>query len=148
MQNSELWIIYWRKKDYFPLTDDSPYLTENGQEDEKSLLLDPCVKEDVELLTFFMGNIECSSDNNCDKIRVKVTSKVYNLTHPDLERARISSWTTTEKHIKNYLSGDISVNALKGYLLDCVNRTTECSAVAISCVKYYQAKIPQTVSWW
>lgn len=122
------------KRDWFPLESNSPILTRNGNETEKPLLLDPCVREDVNLISFMGNDIGCTSPNTSDKERVKVSSELYNLLDTDIKRNRIKVWNEVEKILAEFESDDINERACLRRLSEMVSRSSDFSACAISAV--------------
>lgn len=122
------------KRDWFPLEDGSPLLTQNGQEIEKPLLLDPCVKEDVNLISFMGNEIGCTTTSAIDKERVNVSSEIYNLTDTDIKIKRIKVWDEVEKTLEELETGDITERCCLRRLSELVNPSREFSACAISAV--------------
>lgn len=52
---------------FFPLADDSEYLTEGGEEKEIPMLLDPCKEDDVKLLSFMGNTVVSTSEDPFDQ---------------------------------------------------------------------------------
>ncbi len=123
------------KGSYFPLLTNT-YLTENGNEAEKPVLLDPCIKDDVQLLSFFAGGVyPIYSDNTHQgNIRAKASINIYNLNHNDFTQARDSIWNTVENAIEEYKNGDRTANSLKNTLTKLTAKIAPFSACAISAV--------------
>lgn len=122
------------KREWFPLKNESPLLTEQGQLVEITLLLDPCERKDVELISFMGNEIECTSTDQFNKERVKVSSELYNLVHTDIKTKRIKVWNEVEKTLEEYEATEISERVCLRRLVELVNRNTEFSACAISAV--------------
>lgn len=122
------------KGNYFPLANDSTYISENDSNNESPLLLDPCVAEDVSLLSFLGNKITAASDNDFQKLRVKVSESIYNLDDPYIANARGKIWENVVKVLEEYDSGDISRNSCIRQLKDAVSPTAPFSACAIACV--------------
>lgn len=120
---------------FFPLKEDSQYMTKHGTETEQPLLLDPCDQEDVKLLSFFGKNVLCTSTDDVDKVRVEVSSNIYNLTNRFIETDRAKVWEEVSKTLAEYESGEISQRACLRRLADTVNRDACFSACAIACVR-------------
>ena len=120
---------------FFPLKDGSPCLTDGGTEIEIPLLLDPCKKEDVELISFMGNNVECSTNNEFDKERVEVTRVIYNLIDGGIKRGLTSVWNEVDKTLSEYESSEISEGACIRRLKELVSRENRYSACAISAVK-------------
>lgn len=118
---------------FFPLCDDT-YLTPTGTEDEKPMLLDPLIKDDVKLLSFFKKDIQCTSLIPLDCKRVEVSKKIYNLTHPDFEQPRITIWESVERYLKQYDRNN-DVESLVENLKTLISQNSIFSACAISAVK-------------
>ena len=119
---------------FFPLSDESPFLTEHGGEDEIPLLLDPCIREDVILISFIGNQVVASSINDLDKMRVKVTEVIYNMVDPYIKAERGKIWENVEKILEEYESGDISRSVCLRQLRDAISRRAPFSACAIACV--------------
>lgn len=131
---TELWKNQMLKRDWFPLETNSPLLTRGGDETEKPLLLDPCVRDDVKLISFMGNKIECTTTNDSDKERVKVSSEIYNFSAPDIKQNRIQIWNEVEKTLAEFESDDISERACLRRLGEMVSRNAIFSACAISAV--------------
>ena len=119
---------------FFPLTDDSPLLTERGQEDEKPLLLDPCKEEDVKLISFMGNNVISVSSDPINAIRVEVSKKVYNLEEPYIRAERAKVWDGVVKIIEEYQSGERSLVSCRRELREISDRNAQFSACAIACI--------------
>ncbi len=123
------------KREWFPLKNDSPLLTPNGCGVELPLLLDPCVMNDVQLISFMCNDIGCTSSDSYDQEKVKVSSKIYNLLHTNIKIKRIKVWNEVEKTLEEFESNDISKGACVRRLSEMVSRSAEFSACAISAVR-------------
>lgn len=123
------------KREWFPLKNESPLLTEGGQEVEIPFLLDPCIREDVELISFMGNEIKSTSTDPFNAERVKVSSELYNLVHTDIKSKRIKVWNEVEKTLEEYEATDISEGVCLRRLGELVYRNSEFSACAISAVK-------------
>lgn len=119
---------------FFPLADDSDYLTPNGTETETPLLLDPCNLDDVKLISFLGNEVVAASTNEHEKTRVKVSAEIYNLRDPYIKAERGKAWDDVEKTLEEYASGDINKNACLRRLRNNIDRGSEFSACAIACV--------------
>lgn len=119
---------------FFPLRDGSPFLTESGDELEEPLLIDPCKRGDVALITFMGNNVVAASEDKYDQLRVEVSRKIYNLTDPYIMAERSKVWAGVEKTLAEYQSGDISRRSCIGQLKDAISRERPFSACAIACV--------------
>ena len=122
------------KGSYFPLEDGTPYLTENGNEAERTLLLDPCVRDDVKKISFMGSNVLCASGSPIDEVRVSVSRKLYNIDNHYIETERTKVWEEVLKVLAEYKSGDISIVGCLRRLGDAVHRNAPFSACAIACV--------------
>lgn len=122
------------KSCFFPLADESPFLTEHGEEKEVPLLLDPCNQKDVTLISFMGNQVVASSNSDLDKIRVKVTEVIYNMVDPYIKAERGKVWENIAKILEEYESGDISRVVCLRQLKDAVSRKAPFSACAIACV--------------
>lgn len=60
------------KGNYFPLADDGVYQSEKDENNEHPMLLDPCVAEDVKLLSFLGNRVVPATDDELGKERVAV----------------------------------------------------------------------------
>lgn len=118
---------------FFPLADDSPLLTEYGNETEIPLLIDPCVREDVALITF-MGNrvLPVNPGNEQNKTRLEVSEKIYNW--KKLGDARKKIWDNVDKILAEYKSSDITRKSCIRQLKEAVSADAPFSACAIACV--------------
>lgn len=119
---------------YFPLADNSEYLTENGMESEQPLLLDPCNEDDVKLISFVGNQVVPATSDEIGICRVKVSSDIYNLKDPYIKAERGKVWDEVDKTLKEYESEDISKNACLRRLRDLVSRESKFSACAIACI--------------
>lgn len=122
------------KSCYFPLSDTSEWLTEDGNEHETPLLLDPCNHDDVRLLSF-MGNevIPTTNEPFCI-LRVEVSSSIYNLNNSTIKSPRAHVWENVVKTLDEYERGSINKAACLRWLNDAVDRSAPFSACAIACV--------------
>lgn len=119
---------------FFPLVTDSPKLTETGDENEKPLLIDPCKREDVQLISFIVNRVVPSSTDPLNQIRVEVSKTIYNLEETYIMTDRAKAWNEVEKRLSEYQSGEISRLSCIRYLKDAVSRDAQFSACAIACV--------------
>ena len=140
-RNYRLCCIYANRKTgdggkgcYFPLSDDSPLLSEDGSEVEKPLLIDPCKREDVALVSFMGNQVVATSANPLDQTRVKVSKKIYNLIDPYIMAERTKTWNSVEQILASYQSGDITRSYCVRQLNELVSRDAQFSACAIACV--------------
>lgn len=125
------------KASYFPLMKNSPHMTEENKIDENPMLLDPCVKKDVKLLTFCPdGRVGAATFSEEEKERVQISKELYNLDYRFPE-ARKRIWQSTSGWIENYMDEgatesvkERSVKNLKDY----ISREAPYSACAIACV--------------
>lgn len=121
---------------YFPLSDNSGYLASGSVDTsiEQPMLLDPCVKSDVKLLTFVSALPACSTDNDYDKKRVNVSIELYNLNDGDIKACRLRIWNQVMDDIEDYENGNMNevacIRKLKGY----ISRDNPYSAAAIAAV--------------
>lgn len=122
------------KGNYFPLKENSPYLTEGGNEDEQTLLLDPCVQEDVNKITFMGNKVISASNNDEDKERVKVTEKIYNLSSAYIMPYRANVWANVARILKELETNPTNETYLLRALQDAVSKNAPFSACAIACV--------------
>lgn len=91
------------KGPYFPLR--SKNNSKYGKRDiswEVPMLLDPCVKEDVKLLTFVAGEPACSSTNEIDRERVRVSIDLYNLDNIYISMDRQDVWDEAMDAIETF----------------------------------------------
>ena len=119
---------------FFPLADDSEYLTPNGTETETPLLLDPCNADDVKLISFLGNEVVAASTNEHEKTRVKVSAEIYNLRDPYIKAERGKVWDEVEKTLAEYESRDISKDACIRRLKLYSSRESQFSACAIACI--------------
>lgn len=140
-QNYRVCCIYANRKTgdggkgcYFPLSETSPYLTQNGNEKEVPLLLDPCNEDDVKLISFLGGNVVATSTEQIDQDKVKVSTRIYNIDDPDIKADRVKVWDEIVKTLTEFEIGDISEKACVRRLKDAVSRESKFSACAIACV--------------
>lgn len=122
------------KSCYFPLTDGSPLLTENGTENEEPLLIDPCKRDDVVLVSFMGNQVVAASANPLDQTRVDVSKKIYNLIDPYIMAERAKTWNSVEQMLTAYQSGNVSRSYCISQLEEMVSREAQFSACAIACV--------------
>lgn len=122
------------KGNFFPLSPESPFLTEHGEECEIPLLLDPGNQEDATLITFMGNQVIAASVKDLDKMRVKVTEVIYNMVDPYIKAERGKIWENVAKILEEYESGDISRSVCIRQLKDSVSREAPFSACAIACV--------------
>lgn len=119
---------------FFPLTAESPYMTRNGNEEEKALLIDPCVKEDISLISFMGNKVVAASEDEMDIARVNISKRIFNLDEPFIKAERGKVWTGIEKTLAEYDSGDISKIACLRILNDYISPNAQFSACAIACI--------------
>lgn len=122
------------KGNYFPLKENSPYLTEGGCEDEQTMLIDPCVQEDVNKITFMGNKVLAASNDAEDKERVKVTEKIYNLSSPSIKPYRAKVWEDVAKILKELEANPTNEAYFLQKLQDAVSKNAPFSACAIACV--------------
>lgn len=122
------------KGNFFPLTKISPLLTPYGKEIEVPLLIDPCKREDVALITFNTGKVVSASTNKFDKDRVRISIKVFNLNNPYIVRHRISAWENIVKILKEYQTNNITRDCCLRQINDAISKKSDYSACAIACV--------------
>ena len=145
------------KSNIFPLKKGSLYGTcEATIQNEEIALLDPCVKNDVEMLTFTEnGLIESHigiSNNSWEDCRVKVSIEVYHLNYSIFIEDIKEIWKFCEERIKLldlfYIKArrkeTITTLERKSFqtfqkeILDKIKITAQFSAVAIDCIQYYE----------
>lgn len=122
------------KGNYFPLADDGVYRSAKDKNNERPMLLDPCVAEDVKLLSFLGNLVVPATDDELGKERIKVSAAIYNLTNTDISNERGKIWRNIEKVLAEYDSGDISKSSCIRQLRDAVSPEAPFSACAIACV--------------
>lgn len=122
------------KSSFFPLANDSNYLTPAGNEQEQALLLDPCCEEDVQLISFIGNKVISSSNVPEDQARVEVSVHLYNLDNSFIKAARRKVWDEIEKTLAEYQFGDINKTACLRRLRDSISIESPFSACAIACV--------------
>lgn len=91
------------KGNYFPLKGSSIIATPLNESwlKEECALLDPCVKDDVALLTY-SGTIPIEYDPDpasWDHIRARISIKIFGLKHSKLKRSRAALFA----HLRNYI---------------------------------------------
>ena len=119
---------------YFPLADESEYLTTIGTENEIPLLLDPCNKDDVKLITFVGNEVVAATTDEFEKTRVEISANIYNLRDPYIKAERGKVWDEVDKTLEEYDSGDITKKACIRRLKECISRESQFSACAIACI--------------
>ena len=119
---------------YFPLCPDSAYLTENGTEEEKPLLLDPCNPDDVHLLSFIGCQAVPVAIDGIEKLRAEVSIKIYNLENSYIESERVKVWNEVEQTLSEYNAEEIKRSACLRRLNDAISREARYSACAIACI--------------
>lgn len=122
------------KGNYFPLADESPLMTENGEEHEVPLLLDPCKKEDVAQISFMGNRVVSISTDGFNLTRVRVSETIYNLKDSYIAAERAKIWMNVEKVLAEYQSGEIGRASCLRQLKNAVAREAPFSACAIACV--------------
>jgi len=123
------------KGSYFPLENDSMYQSETSENNEQPLLLDPCIAEDVKLLSFWGNRVVPATNDELGKERVRVSASIYNLTDAYISNERGRIWASIEKLLAEYASGDISKHSCIRQLRDAISPEAPFSACAISCVQ-------------
>lgn len=101
------------KGDLFPLLDYSKTFQLNDDiSKEPYLLLDPTVKEDVEIISFnSVGDICSLSETEEDKKRVEISRIVYHLHNQTLMDKRKKKWNEVSNLIE-YINDDLNDNKL------------------------------------
>lgn len=122
------------KGNFFPLFQNSPLLTQAGNEEEACILLDPCNNDDVNLISFIGNQVICTSLDSDDQLRVKVSAELYNLNNSIIKAQRNRVWEDVSKTIDEYMSGDITQTICLRRLSDAVDRKAPFSACAIACI--------------
>ena len=122
------------KGNYFPLADDGVYQSEKDENNEHPMLLDPCVAEDVKLLSFLGNRVVPATDDELGKERVRVSASIYNLTDAYISNERGKIWASIEQLLTEYSSGDISKSSCIRQLRDAISPEAPFSACAIACV--------------
>lgn len=125
------------KGTFFPLADDSELMTPNGTEVEKPLLIDPCNKTEVSLITFMGNNVLASSLDVYDQMRVTVSKKIYNMEDPCIKTERNKVWVEVEKTLEEYKTENITREVCLRRLKELVDPAAQFSACAIACVNSY-----------
>ena len=125
------------KWDYFPLAEGSPLGTQvDGCDSEKPLLLDPCCREDVNLIMYHPGGrVGCTSVDEAKQLRIKVSEDLYNWKNADISMARSSVWYDVERTIERYKAGKTMEEDCLEDLRRVISRKAIYSACAISCVQ-------------
>lgn len=129
----------------FPLQVGSPYAQAGNLNGEIAMLIDPIVKTDVELLSFFNNSICCTSTNTYDKERVEVSKVIYNLVDPGLTKERLKIWNAVMQEIDYFVNNKITKEVLLQKLLNAISREAPFSAVAICCIKSRISDIPDDI---
>ena len=119
---------------FFPLADESEYLTELGDENEIPLLLDPCNVDDVRLITFIGNEVGAATTEEYGRRRVEVSADIYNLRDPYIKAERGKVWAEVDKTLEEYNSGEITKNACLRRLKIYTSRDSQFSACAIACI--------------
>ena len=122
------------KGNFFPLQPGSPRLTPNGNQQERPLLLDPCNQQDVKIISFLVKDVICASTRSGDNDRVKASTVIYNLNHPDIVDKRAKVWEAVAQVIASYHAGNMNQAECLRQLNLYTARDAECSACAIACV--------------
>ena len=122
------------KGNYFPLADDGVYQSEKDENNEHPMLLDPCVAEDVKLLSFLGNRVVPATDDELGKERVRVSAFIYNLTDAYISNERGKIWASIEQLLTEFDSGDISKSSCIRQLRDAISPKAPFSACAIACV--------------
>lgn len=108
----------------------------NGCDAEKPLLLDPCCKEDVNLIMYHPGGkVGCISADEAKQLRVKVSEDLYNWKNADISKERSSVWYDVERIIERYKAGRTLEEDCIEDLRKAISRKATYSACAISCVQ-------------
>lgn len=125
------------KRTYFPL-ETSSIVANNNDESwrlESNMLLDPCVKDDIKLLTYdgTTPTEAIPNSTSIDHIRARISIKVYGLTNTNLKKARsrvyeeAKNYYESAKHNWNALNVSQGVNedvynlALENFNTQCIN---------------------------
>lgn len=119
---------------YFPLSDSSACLTPNGQEIEDPLLLDPCDKNDVKLVSFLGSDVIAATKDPLKQEKVRVSAEIYNMIDSHIKKKRRAVWDEIEQTIKEFEEEEISKKACIRKLTKAVDRMSEFSACAIACI--------------
>lgn len=137
------------KWDFFPIQANSPRATSLTEIfNERHCLLDPCKREDVEMLTFREGGqIEPHKDileDSWEYCRVKVSLEVYHLHYFYFREDRTQVWNYCIERIELITTiynkpakTPEEINSLRiflGDLLTKINKKSAFSAVAIDCI--------------
>lgn len=124
------------KWDYFPLEENSPMGNQaDGCATEKPLLLDPCCREDVNLIMYNPGGtVGCTSVDTTQQLRVKVSEELYNWKNADISKDRSTVWYNVERIIMRYKAGRTLREDCIDDLRHAISREATYSACAISCV--------------
>lgn len=104
------------------------------ENNEQPMLLDPCVAEDVKLLSFLGNRVVSATDDELGKERVRVSASIYNLTDAYISNERGKIWENIEQLLAEYDSGDISKSSCIRQLRDAISPKAPFSACAIACV--------------
>ncbi|WP_452232060.1 hypothetical protein [Lacinutrix sp. MEBiC02595] len=124
------------KRTYFPL-ETSSIIANNNDESwrlENNMLLDPCVKDDIKLLTYdgTTPTEAIPNTSSTDHIRARISIKVYGLTHSNLKRARSRVYEEAKNYFESAKQNWIALNINKGvnqdaYDLALENFNTQCT---------------------
>lgn len=98
------------------------------------MLLDPCVAEDVKLLSFLGNRVVPATDDELGKERVRVSASIYNLTDAYISNERGKIWENIRQLLEEYDSGNISKSSCIRQLRDAISPKAPFSACAIACV--------------
>jgi hypothetical protein len=119
---------------FFPLSFNSKYMTQRNNQKETPLLIDPCKKNDVKLITFLGGGAIPACASPLKKQKAQVSIKIYNIDDPNIKKARQNVWDDTFRLITMYKKKKIEFNACIEQLTDKIDRKAQFSACAIACV--------------
>ena len=133
------------KSNYFPLKPGSPHAYAGQMNGEEGMLIDPLVKTDVQLLSFFKNRIDCTSSDHYEKARVEVSKVIYNLINTGLTDERLKKWNKVTQFIDYFVNNKIAKEVLLKYLSEESDRKSPFSAVALCCIKSRKSDIPDDV---
>lgn len=124
------------KECFFPLKDTSGYMAVGDTDTsvEEPMLLDPCVKDDVKLLTFVSALPACSTNNEEDEKRVNASIELYNLNDGYIMHRRKQIWDDAMDAIDDYERGGSTETVCIKRLNKLIDRDKPYSSTAIAAV--------------
>lgn len=122
------------KSCYFPLSDNSGFLTPTGKQKEKPLLIDPCKKNDVKLITFLGGSAMPAMTSSLKQQKANVSIEIYNINNPYIKDSRQRLWDNVKKTLDEYKFKKITFDVCVSRLQNAIDRRSQFSACAIACI--------------